>query len=159
MIRAALSFVIFLAVVVLAAMSGAQFTPGAWYASLAKPPWTPPGWLFAPVWSLIYLMIATAGWLIWRSAAASGEQAAARTAALVAWGTQMVFNGAWSWLMFGRHQISLALIDIVLLWLTIAAFTWLAWRVSRPAALLFLPYLAWISFASALNFAVWRLNP
>ena len=150
-----LAFIVFLAVVVLAAASGAIFMPGAWYAGLLKPSWTPPNWLFAPAWSVLYIMIATAGWLIWQV----DEEVSGRTAALIAWGGQLVFNGAWSWLMFGLHRIDWALADIALLWLAISAFVAVTWRSNRPAAWLFVPYLAWVSFAAALNFAVWRLNP
>ena len=145
-----LTFLLFVALVAAVAASGATFRPGEWYAALAKPSWTPPGWLFAPVWSVLYLMIAVAGWLIWREP----QTLAAR----VAWGGQLVLNGAWSWLMFGQHQIGWALADIGSMCLVIAAFIALAWHPSRTAALLFVPYLAWVGFAAALNFEVWRLN-
>ena len=147
--------VVFLALVAVVAASGAQFRPGAWYLALAKPSWTPPGWLFAPVWTTLYLMIAVAGWLVWQSSGSVMD----RRNALIAWGVQLVLNGAWSYLMFGQHQIALALVDIVLMWVTIAAFVALAWRPSRLAALLFTPYLAWVSLATALNATIWRLNP
>jgi tryptophan-rich sensory protein len=145
-----LSLLVFVALVAAAALSGGQFRPGAWYAALAKPSWTPPGWLFGPVWAVLYLMIAVAGWLVWR---AEGLRAA-----LMVWGVQLALNGAWSWLMFGRQAIGLALIDILAMLAAIIAFIVLAWPVSRPAAGLFVPYLAWVSFATALNATIWRMN-
>jgi tryptophan-rich sensory protein len=145
-----LSLLVFITLVAAAAVSGGQFRPGAWYAALAKPAWTPPGWLFGPVWAVLYLMIAVAGWLVWR---AEGLRAA-----LMVWGLQLALNGAWSWLMFGRQAIGLALIDILAMLAAIIAFIVLARPVSRPAALLFVPYLAWVSFATALNATIWRMN-
>ena len=140
----------FAVVTLLAAATGAMFMPGAWYAGLAKPSWTPPDWLFGPAWTVLYVMIAIAGWLIWR---AEGPGLA-----LALWGVQLVLNAAWSWLMFGRHDILAALVDVAALWLAIAALILAAWPVSQTAALLLVPYLAWVTFAAALNFAVWRLN-
>ena len=141
---------VFLAVTAAAAAFGAVFQPGAWYQALAKPPWTPPNWLFGPVWTVLYIMIAIAGWLVWR------EQGLSLVVAI--WVCQLVLNGAWSWIMFGQHQIGLALADIILLWIAIVLFAVLSWPVSLTASLLFFPYLAWVSYAGALNFAIWRLN-
>jgi tryptophan-rich sensory protein len=95
-------------------------------------------------------MIAVAGWLTW--------EAAGFTPALVVWGLGLIFNALWSYLMFGRHDISLALAELIGLWLAIAAFIGMAWSIDRRASYLFMPYLAWVSFAAALNFAVWQLN-
>lgn len=144
------SLAVFLALVFAAGSSGAVFQAGPWYAGLNKPSWTPPGWLFGPVWAVLYVMIAVAGWLIWEKLGWSGL--------LALWGVQLVFNAAWSWIMFGRHEIGWAFADVVALWLAVAAFILAAWPVSQTAALLFLPYLAWATFAGALNFEVWRLN-
>ncbi len=141
---------IFIALVAGVALTGGQFLPGGWYAGLAKPAWTPPNWLFGPVWSVLYLMIAVAGWLVW-------DSEAPRSARWL-WGAQLVLNGVWSPIMFGMHNITLALVVIVLMWLAIAAFIATTWRPVRTAALLFVPYLAWVSYATALNFALWRLN-
>ncbi len=141
---------VFIALVAAVAFAAGQFMPGAWYATIAKPSWTPPGWLFGPVWSLLYLMIAVAGWLVW-------QNDAARPARPI-WAAQLLLNGIWSPVMFGLHQIGLALVVIVAIWLAIVAFIALAWRPARWAALLFMPYLAWVSFATALNFAIWWLN-
>ena len=140
----------FVAIVAAVALTAGQFMPGAWYAGLAKPAWTPPNWLFGPVWSVLYLMIAVAGWLVWESEAAPSAR--------WRWVAQLVLNGMWSPVMFGAHNITLALVVIVLMWLAIAAFIGATWRQVRTAALLFVPYLAWVSYATALNFAVRRLN-
>ena len=145
-----LTFLLFLGLTVAAAAFGAMFQPGAWYQALVKPAWTPPNWLFGPVWTVLYVMIAIAGWLVWREQGLSFV--------VVVWVLQLVLNGAWSWIMFGQHQIGLALADIFLLWISIVLFAVLAWPVSLTASLLFVPYLAWVSYAGALNFAIWRLN-
>lgn len=145
------SLVLFVALVGAVAAVAGQFMPGTWYASLAKPSWTPPNWLFGPVWSVLYLTIAIAGWLVWRAQGFG--------AVMSVWGAQLALNGIWSPVMFGAHRIGLALAVIVLLWLAIAWLVVAAWRVSRGAALLLVPYLAWVSFATVLNFAIWRLNP
>ena len=141
----------FLGLVAIVATTGAMFQPGAWYAALIKPAFTPPGWLFGPVWTVIYILIAIAGWLVWRAEGVG--------ALLVLWGAQLVLNMAWSWIMFERHEIGLALIDIVLLWLVIATFIGFAWPLYPIPAALFGVYLAWVSFATALNFRIWQLNP
>ncbi len=145
-----LALLVFVAVVAAAASFGAVFKPGSWYTTLAKPSWTPPSAVFAPVWTALYVMIAIAGWLAWRSENGRG--------ALVAWVVGLVCNAMWSWLFFGRHSIGAALIDIAVLWCTIVAFVVLARKTSPWASLLFLPYLLWVSFAAALNFAIWQLN-
>lgn len=145
-----LSLLVFLALVAAAAITGSQFMPGDWYMALKKPDWTPPGWLFGPVWTVLYIMIAVAGWLVWRKEGFS--------LILTLWLVQLIANMAWSWIMFGTHQIGWALLDITLLWLCIAGFIALAWTAHTTAALLFVPYLLWVSFATALNFSIWRLN-
>lgn len=140
----------FVVIVGAVAFTAGQYMPGAWYAGLAKPSWTPPNWLFGPVWSVLYLMIAIAGWLVWESEAAHSAR--------WLWVAQIALNGIWSPVMFGWHNIGAALAVILLLWLAIAAFVMATWRPVRSAALLFVPYLAWVSYATALNFALWRLN-
>ena len=142
---------LFLAAVTVAACSGILWPPGAWYAALAKPPFTPPPWVFGPVWTALYLMIAAAGWLVWR-AGAPGRKA------LALWGVQMALNALWTPVFFGAHAPLLGLVVIVTLWGTILAFLSAARRASRWAALLFVPYLLWVGFASALNAALWWLN-
>jgi translocator protein len=137
--------------VLAAALFGGMFTPGDWYASLEKPSWNPPGWVFGPVWTILYVMIAIAGWLAWRGRDRSRLP-------ITLWGGQLLLNALWSWLFFGLERSGFAFVDIVILWLLIAAFIVSAWRISRPASLLFVPYALWVGFAAALNFAIWRLN-
>lgn len=121
-----------------------------WYANLAKPSWTPPGWIFGPVWSVLYLSMAVAAWLVWRQGNA--------IVPMTLFGIQLFFNAAWSWLFFGLHSPGAAFVDIVMLWMAIVATTVVFWRRSTLASILFVPYLAWVSFAGVLNFAIWRLN-
>ncbi|MEM7045580.1 MAG: TspO/MBR family protein [Pseudomonadota bacterium] len=146
-----LPLAVFIILVVATASTGAIFSPGAWYDRLEKPSWTPPDWAFPVVWSVLYLMIAIAGWLVWEKAGFG--------LAIVLWGLQLFLNGAWSWLFFGRRRMDQAFADVTLLWITIAAFVVVAWPISPLAASLFLPYLLWVSIAAALNWTVWRMNP
>lgn len=150
-VRLALGVLPFIALVAAAATTGAMFQPGPWYESLSKPWWTPPNWAFPVVWSTLYVMIAAAGWLVWRAEGVG--------LALGLWVAQLVFNAAWSWIMFSRREIALALFDAVAMWVTILAFIIVAWPVSRTASLLFLPYIAWVSTAIALNWSVLARNP
>jgi len=132
---------------------GAIFMPGDWYATLQKPSWNPPGWIFGPVWSALYTMMAVAAWLVWKR----GGFAAQRRP-LTIFLAQLTLNAAWTPLFFGLHWPGVASVEIVLLGLAIAA-TIAAFRpVSRFAAWLLAPYLAWVSFAAVLNFTLWRLN-
>ena len=148
-----ISFFVFLAMVTITAVVGTQFGPSPWYVALQKPAWTPPEWLFAPVWIALYLAIAVAGWSVWRS------KAIAIVKPILLWALQLILNGLWSWLFFGLHRPGLALFDILALLATISCFIASAHRISRIAAWLFLPYALWVGFATALNFAIWRLNP
>jgi translocator protein len=121
-----------------------------WYPSLVKPSWTPPSWLFGPVWTLLYIMMAVAAWLVWRA----GES---RTA-LILFFAQLALNLAWSFLFFGARSPGLGLIEIVFLWLAVAATIFAFAFRSRVAAFLMVPYLVWVSFAAALNAAIFMLN-
>jgi translocator protein len=135
-----------------AAWVGSRFSPGDWYAHLAKPAFNPPAWVFAPVWTLLYLVMGIAAWLVWR------EKGMAAALALALFLVQLALNAAWSWLFFGLHHIGWALVDLAALWLAIGA-TLLAFWAHRPlAGLLMVPYLLWVSFAALLNFQLWRLN-
>ena len=124
------------------------------YQQLKQPSWAPPAWLFAPVWSALFFLMGVAAWLVWRMHGFRGA-----STALKLFLVQLVANALWTWLFFAWRQGLLALAEIVVLWLLIAATMVAFWRLSRAAALLLLPYLAWVSFAAALNFALWRLNP
>ena len=122
-----------------------------WYEALAKPAWTPPGWVFGPIWTLLYPLIAIAGWTIWR-------EGRSRVAVLL-FLLQLALNAAWPWFFFGLHRLDWALIDIVALVVAIVATIVVFYPLRRRAALLLVPYLAWVVFAAALNFAIWQLNP
>jgi translocator protein len=146
-----------LVVICLAAgmIGGAVTTPkiASWYAGLAKPAWTPPNWIFGPVWTILYLCMAISAWLVWRKDVGSTPKAP-----LVLFGIQLALNVLWSCLFFGLQSPRLAFFELVLLWLAITATTAMFWRRSIVAGVLLLPYLLWVTFAGALNFAVWRLN-
>ena len=136
-----------------AAAFGAFFSPGEWYAALDKPSWNPPSWVFGPVWTLLYLMMAVAAWLVWKR----GGFAAHRGPLTLFLG-QLALNAAWSPLFFGLQRPGPAFIVIILLWLAILA-TLLAFRpIHRPAAWLLVPYLAWVTFAAVLNGVLWQMN-
>ena len=145
---------VFIAVCFSAALTGAVFRPGTWYEQLAKPSWRPPNRLFAPVWTVLYLTIAISGWLIWREAGFAGAMLP-----LTIYAIQLALNAAWTPIFFGRHRPDLAFFEIVLVWLSIVATIALFYPVHAGAAWLLLPYLGWVTFAAALNLAIWRLNP
>jgi benzodiazapine receptor len=136
-----------------AAATGAFVSKGGWYADLAKPSWNPPSWVFAPVWTTLYGMMAVAAWLVWRR---GGWRDQARP--LGAFLFQWALNALWTPLFFGMHRPDLALLDIVALWLALAVTVGRFWKVSRTAGALLVPYLAWVGFAAVLNFTIWRLN-
>lgn len=144
----------FIAAVFVAASMGAVFKPGAWYERLAKPAWRPPNWLFAPVWTALYLMMAVAAWIVWGTAGFAGAGLA-----LGAWFVQLTLNLVWTPVFFGLRRPDLGFVVIDALWLAIAATIALFAPVSLLAAALLVPYLAWVTFAAALNLAIWRMNP
>ncbi len=133
---------------------GAQFTPGEWYAALTKPSWNPPNRVFGPMWTLLYGMMAIAAWLVWRRGGWHGARVA-----LTLFVIQLVANGLWSWLFFDLHRMGLALADLVLLWCLVALTAVAFWHHRKLAAVLLLPYLAWLAFAGVLNYTLWQLNP
>jgi benzodiazapine receptor len=126
-----------------------------WYPTLNKPAWNPPAWVFGPVWTLLYLMMGIASWLVWRKRA---KQEAKVRGALGWYGLQLALNMGWSLIFFGLQQIGLALIEIVALWSALLITTIKFGRIRRDAAWLLLPYLLWTTFATALNAAIWWLN-
>jgi translocator protein len=134
-----------------AAAMGAMFPPGAWYAALDRPFYAPPNWLFGPVWTTLYIMIAVAGWMIWRRVGwRSGEMGL--------WGAQLMLNALWTPLFFGLNLLGVALLEMALLWLAIVFCVRAFWRVHPLAGVLLVPYLAWVSFAWVLNLGFWWLN-
>lgn len=124
-----------------------------WYASLRKPAWTPPNWLFGPVWTALYAAMAIAVWIIWRRAGWEGSNGA-----LWLFVVQLALNLAWSFIFFKFHNPRWAFIEIVALWIAIAATVVKFAAISRASAMLLAPYLAWVTYAAALNFAIWRMN-
>ncbi|NNE71159.1 MAG: tryptophan-rich sensory protein [Rhodothermales bacterium] len=138
-----------------AAIGGlASANSASFYQDLIRPDWSPPGWLFGPVWTLLYTLMAISAWMVWRKAGFQG----ARTG-LTLFLVQLVANGLWTWLFFVWTEGAWAFIEILVLWALILATIVHFRKVSRVAAGLLLPYLAWVSFAAALTFATWRLNP
>jgi translocator protein len=132
-----------------------------WYDTLAKPVWTPPSWVFGPAWSTLYLLMGIAAWRVWRRQAAAAPDSALRSAgrsALVAYAIQLGLNGVWTPVFFGLRLPGLALAVILALLVAILETLRRFGRVDRPAAVLLLPYLAWVAFATALNGEIWRLN-
>lgn len=121
-----------------------------WYATLTKPSWNPPNWLFGPVWTALYICMAVAAWLVWR-------QGGPRTP-LTLFAIQLALNAAWSWIFFWFHLPVIAFLEILVLLAAIAATTIAFWPRSRAAGILMLPYLGWVAFASVLNFTIWRMN-
>ena len=148
-----LVLVAFVGACFLAAATGAVFPAGDWYERLAKPSWRPPNWLFAPVWTVIYLTIAVSGWLVWRKYGFAGA-----ALPLAIYLLQLVLNAAWTPIFFGLRRPDLAFFEILMLWLSIVATIATFRSLNAAAAWLLLPYLAWVTFAATLNFTVWRLN-
>jgi benzodiazapine receptor len=132
----------------------ASVQAGPFYAQLVRPDWAPPPSVFGPVWTVLYALMAIAAWLVWRV----GGFRAARFA-LTLFLVQLALNALWSWLFFGWHRGGLAFADILVLWPMIVATLIAFWRIRPFAGALLVPYLLWVSFASALNYSVWRLNP
>jgi len=124
------------------------------YTTLVQPAWAPPAWLFGPAWSVLYILMATSAWLVWRR---RGFRDAGN--ALTLFVVQLALNALWTWLFFAWRQGGIALAELLVLWVMIVATIAMFWKLHRLAAALLVPYLCWVSFAGALNFALWRLNP
>ena len=152
--HSSLGFIVLLIICFTAAGVGSLATSPKiehWYASFAKPSWTPPDWIFGPVWSILYLSMAVAAWLVWR-------QCGSVSIPLATFAIQLILNAAWSWLFFGLQNPGIAFIEILFLWTVIAATIMMFWQKSVLAGLLLVPYLCWVAFACFLNFAIWRMN-
>jgi len=144
-------FAIFLAACFAAGATGSLFPPGEWYDRLNKPSWTPPGWVFPTAWATLYICMSIAG----ARAAVSPDSGIA----LALWSLQIALNALWTPVFFGLHRMRLGMTVLVFLWCAVAAGMVALWRVDLLAGLLFVPYLAWVTAAGALNFSVLRLNP
>jgi translocator protein len=146
-----LPYIVFIALMFAVGFTAAAFsTPGEWYASIAKPWFNPPSWLFGPVWTALYILIGIAGAIAWRCAAGS--------ALTLLWTMQLLLNGAWSIVFFRWQNPEGGLVVVLALLASILVFIAIAARPAPLAALLFVPYALWVSFASILNFAIVRLN-
>lgn len=137
-----------------AAGAVASINAQSFYGQLAQPAWAPPAWLFGPVWTVLYAMMAIAAWMIWRS----GGFATHRIA-LSLFVVQLALNALWTWIFFNWQQGALAFAEILLLWVLILVTLLSFWRIQPLAGALLIPYLAWVGFASVLNFTLWQLNP
>lgn len=156
LLKDAIGLAVFVALCFAAAGIGWVWTNAGlteWYPSLRKPVWTPPDRVFGPVWSILYMAMAVAGWLIWRRRARIGANVA-----LLLFVVQLGLNALWSGLFFALRSPGLAFGEITLLWLAIVATVLAFWRISRVAALLIIPYWLWVTFASLLNLVIWTMN-
>lgn len=150
------SLLLFILVVMVAAGLGGIFTRSGvaeWYPSLSKPTWTPPGWLFGPVWTSLYASMALAAWLVWLR-----RDRKTVFGAMTAFSFQLILNALWPAFFFGLRSPFAALVEIVFLWVAVAATAALFWRIRPVAAVLLIPYGLWVTFAACLNFAIVRLN-
>ena len=151
--RSLFGLVGWLAASLAAGFIGSRFPADEWYLALQKPSFNPPGYLFAPVWTFLYICMGVAAWLVWRSRGFSGAPLA-----LGLFFAQLVLNALWSYLFFGAHRPMLAFVDITVLWVLILLTMLAFWKIRVPAGALMIPYLAWVSFAAVLNLSIWRLN-
>ncbi len=140
----------FIAITFCAPLAGMFSLPGSWYAALDKPSWNPPAWIFGPAWTLLYTLMAIAAWIVWKH---DGWRRPLRL-----YFVQLLLNAAWTPIFFGAHQLGWALVDILALWVAILLTLLGFHKVTRTAAWLFMPYLAWVTFAAFLNFTLWRIN-
>jgi translocator protein len=146
-------FAFWLALCLAAGFIGSQFQPGDWYEEIVKPSWTPPSWVFGPVWTVLYILMGIAAWMVWRRYGFEGAPWA-----LGLFIVQLVLNAGWSWFFFGLQDPGLAFGDIVALWGVLIVTMLSFFRRSLPAGWLLVPYLAWVTFAAVLNFAIWIMN-
>lgn len=149
--------VISVAIPLLAGVTSGFFTAsgvGTWYQTIQKPSWNPPGWIFGPVWTTLYILMGIALYLVWKSDAAT----AVKKTAILLFAIQLLLNFFWSFIFFNQHQVGWALVEIMVMWvfilLTIFAFA----SVNKTAAWLLVPYISWVSFAFLLNYTIWKLN-
>jgi benzodiazapine receptor len=153
MIRQIIGLIVSIGICFAVAGLSSRYMPAEWYRLLQKPSWTPPNYLFGPVWTFLYASMGVAAWLVWKQAGFSGAGLA-----LGLFFGQLVLNGLWTWIFFGLQKPGLAFADIAILWAMILATMIAFWQKQPVAGMLFIPYLAWVSYASALNYAIWRLN-
>lgn len=147
----------FIGVCFLTAWIGAQVSPGIatgdWYELIIKPDWNPPGWIFGPVWTILYTMMAISAWMIWKKSGFDGAKTA-----LSFFFIQLFLNGLWSQLFFGQQEIGWAFAEIIVLLITIIFTTLYFFKQSKLAGWLMVPYILWVTFATYLNYTIWILN-
>ncbi|MBI3759905.1 MAG: tryptophan-rich sensory protein [Deltaproteobacteria bacterium] len=151
-----IALIVFIGVCFAAAGFGAIFTRTAltdWYPTLHKPSWNPPNWIFGPVWTALYLMMAIAGWMVWLD-----REVHPVAMALTFFALQLILNASWTAIFFGLRNPGAAFVEIVVLWLAIVATILLFAQIRSAAAWMLVPYIAWVTFAASLNFTIWRLN-
>ncbi|MBK6760473.1 MAG: tryptophan-rich sensory protein [Ignavibacteria bacterium] len=132
----------------------ASASAGSFFMELDRPLWAPPAWLFGPAWTVLYLLMGVASWLVWRRGGFSDARLA-----LTLYGVQLILNGLWTWLFFVMRSGSLAFVEIIVLWILILATIIAFWRKNKLASLMLVPYLIWVAYASALTFSLWQRNP
>ena len=154
--KSILPLLVFILITLFAGFIGSLFTTpsiASWYAFINKPSFSPPNWLFAPVWSLLYILMGIAAFLIWQK-----RDNLKTKPALMFYGIQLILNTLWSIIFFGMHNPGLAFLEIIILWSFILITLIKFYKINKTSGILFIPYLIWVSFASILNFAVWMLN-
>ncbi len=151
--RQIIGVILFVGLCLAVGFIASTWSPGEWYQTINKPSWTPPSWVFGPVWTLLYIMMGVAAWLVWREFGFSGARIA-----LAVFFSQLALNFLWSYLFFGIQNPGAAFIDLVLLWIAILVTIVLFWNRNRIAGALLLPYLAWVTYAGSLNLGVWVMN-
>ena len=148
-----LSVIVWILISFLPAIVGGFFKPGNWYLEIIKPEWTPPGWIFGPVWFFLYFCMGIAAFLIWES-----KKNKQIKLPIIVFILQLLLNALWSWIFFGLHNLGLSVFEIIVLWVMIGATIILFYRVNKIAGLILIPYLLWVSFATILNYNIWILN-
>ena len=154
-----ITWVVFYLCVTVASSAGFVFPLGAdnlWYNSLIEPSFTPPSWVFAPVWTILYLLIATSAYRIVTKSQHIINSLVPLAIAL--WSLQLALNVIWTPIFSGAQNLETAFYYIIILWITIIAYIFISWRIDRWASIIMMPYLAWVSFASVLNYYYWQLN-
>lgn len=154
LVKSIIGFFFWILISLSAGFIGSQYMPGEWYAQIAKPSWNPPNYIFAPVWTTLYILMGISAWLVWKSKGFANAKFA-----LTIFIFQLIFNALWSYAFFGLHNPFLAFIDIIILWCLIALTLISFWKHSTVAGALFIPYLLWVTFASVLNYTIYRINP
>lgn len=148
-----IALVLWLAVTFAASASAIFVSTDGWYAELHKPSWNPPSWVFGPAWTLLYVIMGVAAWLVWCEGGWAAQKHPLRLYLI-----QLFLNALWTPLFFGLHHPGIAFGEILILWLAVLSTLVAFWQVRRVAGWLMVPYLAWVSFATALNYQVWALN-